>query len=76
MYKIMWRLYKEEMKRILRSRSTILFLAAAVGLSVFMSWVPVTFERYTYEENGEKITIEGREALALTKEMEAPCAGK
>ncbi len=60
----MKRLYKEEMKRILRSRSTLLFLAAAIGLSVFMAWVPVTFERYTYEENGQEIVIEGREALA------------
>ena len=63
----MKRLYKEEMKRILRSRSTILFLAAAFALSVFMAWVPVTYERYTYEENGQEITIEGREALAIKK---------
>lgn len=72
----MWRLYREEMKRILRSRSTLLFLAAALGLSVFMAWVPVTYERYTYEENGQKITIEGRKALALNKEMESPSSGE
>ena len=42
----MRRLYIEEMKRILRSRSTILFLAAALAVSVFLAWVPVTFERY------------------------------
>lgn len=72
----MWRLYREEMKRILRSRSTLLFLAAALGLSVFMAWVPVTYERYTYEENGQKITVEGREALALNKKMESPSSGE
>ena len=72
----MKRLYKEEMKRILRSRSTLLFLAAAIGLSVFMAWVPVTFERYTYEENGQEIVIEGREALALKKQLQAPAAGE
>lgn len=72
----MWRLYRQEMKRILRTKSTLLFLAAALALSVFMAWVPVTYERYTYEENGEKITIEGREALALIKKMEAPSAGE
>ena len=38
------------MKRILRTKSTLLFLAAALALSVFMAWVPVTYERYTYEE--------------------------
>ena len=72
----MWRLYREEMKRILRSRSTLLFLAAALGLSVFMAWVPVTYERYTYEENGQKITVEGRKALALNKKMESPSKGE
>lgn len=72
----MKRLYKEEMKRILRSRSTILFLTAAFILSVFMAWVPVTFERYTYEENGQEITIEGREALAIKKSLQAPAAGE
>lgn len=72
----MKRLYKEEMKRILRSRSTLLFLAAAFLLSVFMAWVPVTFERYTYEEDGREITIEGREALAIKKKLQAPAAGE
>lgn len=72
----MRRLYKEEMKRILRSRSSLLFLAAAFLLSVFMAWVPVTFERYTYEENGKEITIEGREALDIKKKLQAPAAGE
>ncbi len=72
----MWRLYRQELKRILCTRSTLLFLAAALALSVFMAWVPVTYERYTYEENGKEITIEGAKALALTKQMEAPSAGE
>ncbi len=72
----MWKLYKQEMKRILRTKSTLLLLAAALALSVFMSWVPVTYERYTYEDNGKEITLEGPEALALRKQMEAPSAGE
>ena len=72
----MMRLYKEELKRILRTRSTLLFLAAAVALSVFMAYVPITFVRYTYEENGQEITIKGREALAIRKELQAPNAGE
>ncbi len=70
------KLYKEEMKRILRTRSTLLFLAAAVVMSVFMAYVPVTFVRYTYEENGREITIKGREALAIRKELQAPITGE
>ncbi len=72
----MWRLYRQEMKRILMTKSTLLFLAAALILSVFMAWAPVTFERYTYEENGKTITIEGQNALALRKQMEAPSSGE
>lgn len=72
----MIRLYKEELKRILRTRSTLLFLAAAVALSVFMAYVPVTYVRYTYEENGREITIKGRVALAIRKELQSPNAGE
>ena len=72
----MWKLYRQELKRILRTRSTLLFLAAALALSVFMAWVPITFEHYAYEENGKEIVIKGPEALALTKQMEAPSAGE
>lgn len=72
----MIRLYKEELKRILRTRSTLLFLAAAVALSVFMAYVPVTYVRYTYEENGREITIKGREALAIRKELQSPNTGE
>lgn len=72
----MIRLYKEELKRILRTRSVLLFLAAALILSVFMAYVPVTFERYTYEENGQKITIKGREALAIIKNLQRPITGE
>lgn len=72
----MTRLYKEELKRVLRTRSTLLFLAAAVALSVFMAYVPVTYVGFTYEENGQEITIKGREALAIRKELRNPNAGE
>lgn len=72
----MIRLYKEELKRILRTKSSLLFLAAAVILSVLMAYVPVTFVRYTYEENGQEITIKGREALAIRKELRNPHSGE
>lgn len=72
----MMRLYKVELQRILRTRSTLLFLAAAVVMSIFMAYVPITFVWYTYEENGQKITIKGREALAIRKELRNPYAGE
>lgn len=72
----MTRLYREELKRILRTRSTLLFLAAALFLSVFMAYVPVTYEQFTYEENGKEITIKGPKALAIKKKLQAPNAGE
>ncbi|MBD5506173.1 MAG: ABC transporter permease subunit [Lachnospiraceae bacterium] len=72
----MTRLYKEELKRVLRTRSTLLFLAAAVVLSIFMAYMPVTYVRFTYEENGQEMTIKGREALAIRKELQSPNAGE
>lgn len=70
------RLFRKELKRILCTRSTMAFLAAALGLSIFTAWLPVTFERFTYEENGREITVKGREALAAIKEIQQPNAGE
>ena len=72
----MFRLWKKEMKRIRQTRSSLLFLAGALILSVFMAYVPVTFERFSYEENGQKITLNGREALAVKKDLQSPNAGE
>ena len=70
------RLWKVELLRILRSRSTLMFLAAALILSAFMAYVPVTFVQYTYEENSQEITIKGREALKIHKELRTSLAGE
>lgn len=70
------RIWKAELKRILRTRSTLIFLAAAVVLSAYMAYVPVTFVQYTYEENGREITIKGREALEIRKNLRKPIAGE
>ena len=72
----LFRLLKVELLRILRTRSTLLFLAAALVLSAYMAYVPVTFVGYTYEENGQEITIKGREALAIRKSLRSPLAGE
>lgn len=72
----MIRLYKEELKRIVRTKSTLLFLAVALALSVFMAYIPITYVRFTDEKNGQEITIRGREALAIRKELQAPHAGE
>lgn len=69
-------LFGKEMKRILRTGSTRIFLAAALFFSVFMAYIPITYETFLYEnENGQEVKITGREALKITRELEKPAAG-
>ena len=70
------RLFKVELLRIIRTRSTLLFLAASLILSAFMAYVPVTFIEYTYEEDGREITVKGREALAIRKNLKSHLSGE
>lgn len=70
------RILKVELMRILRTRSAMLFLSAAVALSVFMACVPITYVQYTYEENGREITVKGREALAVRKNLRVHVTGE
>lgn len=53
-----------EIKRVLTTRLTWILLSAALLLSIFMAYVPVTFESVTYtEENGEEVTLKGTAAV-------------
>lgn len=72
----MIKVWKMELLRILRTRSTLLFFAAAVALSVFMAYVPVTYVQFSYEENGQEITLKGREALAMRKSLRSVTDGE
>lgn len=65
----MIKVWKLELLRILRTRSTLLFLITAVALSVLMAYVPVTYVQFSCEENGQRITLKGREALAMRKSL-------
>ena len=70
------KLFRVELARILSTKSTLLFAAAALLLSVFLAYIPVTYVHYTYEENGQKITLTGQAALRRLKELREPVAGE
>lgn len=72
----MKKIWKLELLRILRTRSTLLFLAAALVLSVFMAWVPVTYVTFSYEENGRETTLKGPAALAMRKRLRSATDGE
>ena len=61
------RLYQAELKRILKTRSVQILLAAAILLSAVLAYFPCTFVAYVYEnESGKEVTLTGREAVSYT----------
>ena len=71
------RLLKLEFKRILKTRSTWVFLGAALFLSVLMACIPRTFVQYAYmDDSGKQITVSGSRAMEIINEKQAPYAGE
>lgn len=72
------RLLKVEMKRILKTRLTIILLAAALLLTFLMAWLPITFpyNSYTYTDaQGKKVELKGLESIAYYKQLQANITG-
>lgn len=64
------RMYRLEIKRVLKSRRAALLLLIALVMSAVMAYLPVTFEAINYqEENGKKIMLSGRDAIAYKKSI-------
>lgn len=70
------RVLKLEIKRIMKTRRTIVLLALSFFFTVWMAYLPVTYVGVTIlDEAGEESAIEGREAIAYIKEMRKSMAG-
>lgn len=72
------RLLKVELKRILKTRLTIILLSAALLLTFFMAWLPITFpyNSYTYTDTqGKKVELKGLESIAYYKQLQADITG-
>lgn len=65
------RIYRLEMKRVLKSGPTILLLLIALVISVVMAWLPVLFEDIDqYDESGNKVAeLNGLDAIAYKKSL-------
>lgn len=71
----MW-LIALEMKRVLKTRLTWILLSGMLLLSIFMAYLPVTFEFARVQgENGEIVELQGLDAIAFTKEVQKETAG-
>ena len=64
------KLFTLEIKRVLRTKTTWLLLAASLALSGIMAWLPVTFEsRYIAGLDGiEQTEVKGMAAIRLVRD--------
>lgn len=65
------RIYWVEVKRVLKSRRSVVILLIALAMSVVMAWLPVIFEDINqYDENGNKVAeLNGLDAIRYKKTL-------
>ena len=70
------RLLRVELKRILKTRLTLILLTAALMLSFVMAWLPTTFSYNSYTDTtGKTVELKGLQSIAYEKELQADIAG-
>lgn len=70
------RLFRLEVKRILKSRRTLVLLAVSLLMSVVMAYLPVSFESINRPgENGTVIELDGLPAIQYKKDYYREMAG-
>lgn len=72
------RMYRVEIKRVLKSHRSIVLLLLAMVMSVVMAWLPVTFEDINqYDENGNKVAaLNGLDAIRYKKSLRLAANGE
>ncbi|MDO4620498.1 MAG: ABC transporter permease [Lachnospiraceae bacterium] len=71
------RLLKLEIKRVIKTRLTVILLLVAFGLTLLLAWLPTTFPGLSYlDENGNYVELTGREATLYEKQVQASIAGE
>lgn len=64
------RIYRLEMKRVLKSRRAVILLLIALVMAAVMAYLPVTFESINYQDtNGKVIMLDGMEAIKYKKSI-------
>lgn len=74
----MMRLLKVEMKRILKTRLTIILLSAALLLTLLMAYLPITFpsSNCTYTDaQGNIVELEGLQGISYKKKLQTDITG-
>ena len=70
------RLLKVELKRILKTRLTLILLSLSLLLSLVMAWLPITFSYNSYTDaEGQTVELKGLASIAYEKELQTDIAG-
>lgn len=72
------RLLKVELKRILKTRLTVILLSMALLLTLVMAWLPITFPSNSFnytDTQGNKIDLKGLQGIAHKKEVQTDITG-
>ncbi len=70
------RLLKLEIKRILKTRLTLILLGLSLLFAFLMAWLPITFSYNIYQDaDGKEVILKGLESIAYEKELQADIAG-
>ena len=66
-----------ELRRILKTKITIILLIAALGLTFVMAYLPITYVHYSYvNAEGNVVEVSGLEAIAYDKSVQKDIAGE
>lgn len=65
-----------ELKRVLKTRATVILLLFSLFLAFLMAYVPTTFSYHEYTDtDGNKVELTGLASIAYEKEQQADLAG-
>lgn len=71
------RMFRLEIKRVLKSRRTVILLGAAMLLSAVMAYLPVCFESINHlDENKNKVSLSGLDAISYKKDKRSVSDGE
>ena len=71
------RMLKLEIRRILKTKLTIILLITALGLTFIMTYLPVTYMRTSYTDTeGNTVEVTGKEAIAYDKLVQKDIGGE
>lgn len=70
------RVFKAELKKILKSRRTWILAAVSLFLTGIMAYLPVLYEAVSYyDETGNEVVLQGPEAIRYKKDLRKDLAG-